>query len=108
MSDFDGKKYKTECCDHVYFGENHSPIRVDGYCMHCGYHPKIDKLEKENIELKIDKAYIKHANEEIDYCHNQLKEAETILEYYLESLRYNGADKARQYFKKYKETQNDN
>jgi len=35
---------KTKCCDHEYIGENHTPIRDDGYCMNCGYHPEVKEL----------------------------------------------------------------
>ena len=36
----------TKCCKHGYIGKNHSPIRWDGYCMHCGFHPEIENNQK--------------------------------------------------------------
>lgn len=41
------KLYKTLCCDHEYIGINHSPVLETGYCLHCGYHPKISKLKDQ-------------------------------------------------------------
>ena len=37
---------KTKCCQCEYMGDNHSPIRDDGYCMNCGHHPVVAKLKK--------------------------------------------------------------
>lgn len=44
----------TECCNLRFIGDNHSPIQPDGYCLHCGFHPEIERLKKENEELKED------------------------------------------------------
>lgn len=37
----------TNCCNHEFIGDNHSPIQPDGYCLHCGFHPKIESLKAE-------------------------------------------------------------
>lgn len=41
----------TECCNHKFIGDNHSPIRPDGYCLNCGFHPEIEKLKEANKVL---------------------------------------------------------
>ena len=43
---------KTTCCGLRYIGENHNPIRPDGYCMNCGFHPKVKELEEKLEKLK--------------------------------------------------------
>lgn len=65
---------KTTCCSLEYIGDNHSPLRSDGYCMHCGFHPGIQSLQ------------------------SQLKEAIAVIEFYgsLRSNKYkNGLAPAR-------------
>lgn len=39
----------TACCNHGYI-KGYSPIRHDGYCLCCGFHPKIGEL-KVKIEI---------------------------------------------------------
>lgn len=42
----------TNCCNHRFIGDNHSPIRPDGYCLHCGFHPEIGSLKEANKVLR--------------------------------------------------------
>ena len=46
----------TKCCNLRFLGDNHSPIQPDGYCLHCGFHPEIERLKKENERLKYELA----------------------------------------------------
>lgn len=38
---------KTTCCNFRFDCEKHNPIRDDGYCMNCGYHPEIKILSNQ-------------------------------------------------------------
>jgi|SRR5690554_492537 len=42
----------TNCCNHRFIGDNHSPIQPDGYCLHCGFHPEIEALKEANKVLR--------------------------------------------------------
>lgn len=37
----------TKCCNRRFIGDNHSPIQPDGYCLFCGFHPEIQKLQHQ-------------------------------------------------------------
>lgn len=45
-------KYKTKCCNLEYFGDNHNPVRSDGYCMNCGLHPLQQQLKERDDEYR--------------------------------------------------------
>lgn len=62
----------TNCCNHEFIGDNHSPIRPDGYCLHCGFHPEIESLK---AEIGIYKANERIIQMRID----DLKEANKVL-----------------------------
>ena len=82
----------TECCNLRFIGDNHSPIQPDGYCLHCGFHPEIQKLKAEIESLKAEISIYK-ANERLMQMRlEELKEANKVLreavEFYAEPDRY--------------------
>lgn len=65
----------TKCCNHRFIGDNHSPIRPDGYCLHCGFHPEIESLKAEIGIYKANEKLMQMRLEDIKEANKVLREA---------------------------------